>query len=363
MVPESFALRISYAGYFTKIDGLDRYIGGVTSSKWGLDPGKFGYFDLVDECEKLGYVSWDSLWFKNELTQEYKIVVDDNGVMDMLASGLTSGIIHVYIEGGKTIDDVVDESNAELDSGGNRVDDDGENQVDDNGKNQADDEYAYDNSEDSDYTIEEEESDVSLGDLNYISDDEYVQAKINLKEAKRSVFDLVDKSDGVADFDTSGPYISDYEDSDGDVQSSETDEEGDGIRYRKERIIYDPKCDHKSMEIVLGMHFQDGYECREALKAWAIEHCRFIHFRKVSKTRLTAKCTPPCPWKVYASEVKANGTFIIKTFQTHSSRGAVQFSGPQRTENASSSSHVQQSNIIQVCATQDSSNGQVNQSK
>lgn len=43
---------------------FEKYIGRETSDINGLDPDRFGYFDLVDELNKLGFDSWSKLSYK-----------------------------------------------------------------------------------------------------------------------------------------------------------------------------------------------------------------------------------------------------------------------------------------------------------
>lgn len=92
--------------------------------------------------------------------------------------------------------------------------------------------------------------------------------------------------------------ISDYASSDSDVQSFESDDNDDDIgrfKCRRKRVVYNPKCDHRTLNIRFGMQFQDVSECKEALTTCAIETGKFIHFKRVKKDRLEAKCNPPCP--------------------------------------------------------------------
>ncbi|XP_057803509.1 uncharacterized protein LOC131018820 [Salvia miltiorrhiza] len=129
-----------------------------------------------------------------------------------------------------------------------------------------------------------------------------------------NLFDFADTAEAIEDFDTGVEKVSEYEGSEDDVQSSETDEELEGERHRKKRVIYDPKCCHADLQIVLGMQFEDGIQCRSALTNVAIETGRFIHFRNVSKKCCLAKCTLPCPWRVLGSLQRKEGIFKIKQY-------------------------------------------------
>ncbi|KAG6385155.1 hypothetical protein SASPL_153983 [Salvia splendens] len=111
--------------------------------------------------------------------------------------------------------------------------------------------------------------------------------------------------------------ISDYASSGSDVHSFESDDNDDDIgrfKCRRRRIVYNPKCDHRSLNIRFGMQFQDVSECKEALTTCAIETGKFIHFNRVEKDHLEAKCNPPCPWRVYASVVRDKKIVEIKAY-------------------------------------------------
>ncbi|XP_057811903.1 uncharacterized protein LOC131026151 [Salvia miltiorrhiza] len=112
---------------------------------------------------------------------------------------------------------------------------------------------------------------------------------------------------------------SEYEVSDGDVHSDETDEDRDLGKSSISRVVYDPKCDHKELQIVIGMMFQDGWQRRSALTSYSIENGKFIQFRRVSKRQCEARCIPPCEWKVYASVVKEDQSFCIKRYRGYHS--------------------------------------------
>lgn len=67
-----------------------------------------------------------------------------------------------------------------------------------------------------------------------------------------------------------GPNIeSEYEYFYDDIYSFQTYEEADTARPRINKIVYDPKCNHKDKKIKTGQQFQDGFECKQALTNWA----------------------------------------------------------------------------------------------
>ncbi|XP_057771146.1 uncharacterized protein LOC130990942 [Salvia miltiorrhiza] len=126
-----------------------------------------------------------------------------------------------------------------------------------------------------------------------------------------SVFKLINEKDGF-EAEVEHTYHSDYENDEKEFASDETDSDFEhSLRVKK--VVYDPSYDHSKMQPVIGMYFQDGIQCRTALTTWAIENGRYVRFKAVSKKKLLAKCTPPCPWNLYASSLRANGTFMIKS--------------------------------------------------
>ncbi|KAL1548410.1 hypothetical protein AAHA92_16646 [Salvia divinorum] len=162
------------------------------------------------------------------------------------------------------------------------------------------------------YPSESEESDNELTDLELFDENDSL-----VKETIAVVDDDISKllDDYVSNDENKND--SDYASSDSDVHSFESDDNDDDIsrfKYRRKKIVYNPKCDNKILNIVIWMQFQDGFECKEALTTWAIETGRFIHFKRVEKDSLEAKCNLPCPWRVYASVVKAKKIFKIKTY-------------------------------------------------
>ncbi|XP_057770155.1 uncharacterized protein LOC130989987 [Salvia miltiorrhiza] len=183
--------------------------------------------------------------------------------------------------------------------------------------------------EDSDYILPEDgeqyEIDDSLGDNELGSDDEeYRDARLNLRLVEgvvqeREEGDLPDdvsmSEGGSADprgsnTEGDGGMLSDYIVSDGDVVSDSTDEE-EGPK-RLPRIMYDPRCNHKDLIVQIGLRFENGYQCKEALRSWAILKGYPIRFRRVSKKQLDTKCRPPCIWRCYGSDIKDQCTFAVK---------------------------------------------------
>ncbi|XP_057796034.1 uncharacterized protein LOC131012138 [Salvia miltiorrhiza] len=382
-----FGLHICHGGRFINKEVKQHYMGGEFLTKIGLDPDRFGYFDLVDYVKEIGYMSWENLYYRIPTTQRHIVIVDDSCVMNMLTAMGKNLIITVCVEGGVKATKVTDhkqqpkkmvtvkgndveatdcdvEGNlgdaegSESDCDGEPSDGDGEGSqtegygserqcgvegqsegLQDKGRNDIDEESNIprdvddwgpldnatfseiedvinmdcwgDSSEEEYQPSESDLSEVSLADLDYISDEENIELRKKLKKVD-SVFNLLNENDGF-EADVEHTYVSDYENETHEFVSEESDSDFEP-RLRKKRLVYDPKCDHNKLEIVIGMHFQDGFQCREALTTWAIENGRYIWFRAVSKKKLLAKCTPPCPWKVFASALHGNGNFFIKSY-------------------------------------------------
>ncbi|XP_057791287.1 uncharacterized protein LOC131008423 [Salvia miltiorrhiza] len=123
-------------------------------------------------------------------------------------------------------------------------------------------------------------------DWEYISDEENIENMRKLKTVD-NVFNLMNKNDGF-EADVEHTYASDYENENQEYVSGDSDSDFQS-KMRKRRVV-------------------------EALTTWAIENGRYIRFRAVSKKKILAKCTSPCPWKVWASIVPSNGTFMIKSY-------------------------------------------------
>lgn len=81
------------------------YCGGEIASRHGFDKDRFGFFDLKDEVEKLGYSSWTSLSYK--MDNVFKVFHNDKYVLDMLTSlSNSSTFVYVYVGNGKESGDV-----------------------------------------------------------------------------------------------------------------------------------------------------------------------------------------------------------------------------------------------------------------
>ncbi|KAH6798456.1 hypothetical protein C2S51_034940 [Perilla frutescens var. frutescens] len=276
------------------------------SSKHLLDVDRFGYLDLEDEVEKLGYDSWDGLWYKVPNTSNYKLINDDKEVMEMTSYVFKgSNSFHIFVENGMVRGD-----------------------KDENIQEKHNEIFSENSSEDDDYNpIGESETDDGLSDDELVSDDEeYLEARQNKKNSPlefldRRVAEIICLPSYVQGDEEIGGFQSDYEDSNDEVNSNSSGSElsldnTTGVRQKRRKVTYDPKCDYKSLKLVLGMRFLDSYQCKHAIQTISLVHGYPIHFTRSNKRQCEAKCIPECGWKCYRSVVKKDQSFIIKTLSS-----------------------------------------------
>lgn len=289
---------IHHGGKFIDVGGSRFYLGGVFVGKHGFDPDMFGYFDLKDEIEKLGYESWKCIAYKVPGTLLFINIRDDKDVMQMIKhlSENSRCFSAVYVDDGKK-------------KGGG----DAKGAVD-----CSESELPYeDEEEDRDRKNEETGNDSDSVDVELMSegdDEEYLEARENIRQEILVGADGVLDAEAILEDDSCSDEVScDYVLSDEIIADSSGEEgEGDSMRRKSHKIYYDPKCDHKEMKVVLGMRFEDGLQCRNALRTWAVVCGHPIHFRRVSKGQLEAKCELPCVWRCYGSMMKNENTFALK---------------------------------------------------
>ncbi|XP_057787606.1 uncharacterized protein LOC131004872 [Salvia miltiorrhiza] len=358
---DKFACYFHIKGRFEEVEVegcvIECYTGGLAFGRYDLDVDRFGYFDMVDLIDKLGMKDWERLRYLKPMSNSYNLITSDQEVMEML-SYLTDEIrvVHVFVEGGVKVrppgkcirvpldawrdDDYVPQTLAELHasravpsspSPNENVttdveaplpvdateafgdDDELDKMIDD--YEGSDGECNEESSEDSDYVQPEgDDSDCGLTDIDLASgDEEYVESKKKMK-GKDRVFNYIDDEEiTILGNEETSVNLSDYASSDGFVNSSESDEDGGEGTGKLKKIYYNPKCDHSKLKLKLGMRFQDGWECRQAITTWAIEHGRHVNFKRVSAKMCEAYCKPPCNWRVYGSVVSRDNQFYIKT--------------------------------------------------
>lgn len=322
---------IQHGGKFYLVDGSNHY---VMVPRFDFRTDKFSYQDIEDEVGKLGYVSWKSI-YKVPNSFDYKVIKNNGDTREMLSHiSDRCGVLHLFVDDGKLGEsDEVEELPTEVQCNWDEDELGGDNphvhievdNVSDGGQGRDDTarhtedkssrrETERDSKEaDNDYILEEiDEStdhytDDEMSDDGLCSDEEYIEARRVLRDrSERGLCDEVFNKIGHE----CGNF--DYEHSDGDVNSEETDEDGDKGRPRKRRVVYDPLADHRTLKLEMHMKFADRLEARDAIRRQAIEDDREIHFKRVSQTQTEARCKPPCKWGFYDSLVKANGSFEIK---------------------------------------------------
>ena len=78
-------------------------------------------------------------------------------------------------------------------------------------------------------------------------------------------------------------------------------------------IEYDPSCDHKQLEFVIGMKFTRPQQFREVVQMYAVENGRNIRWKRSYALKMEARCVAGCYWKVYASWLQERVSFVIKS--------------------------------------------------
>ncbi|GER51820.1 hypothetical protein STAS_29239 [Striga asiatica] len=135
------------------------YFGGNFKSVYGLDTDRFGYFDLVEEVEKLGVKGFDKIMYQDPEKLGYagmKEIVDDNGVMEMINTGhKLRSVMQIYVAASNKDDgdgvNVVHNASEGSNSANRLVEGDGDVNV---GDNATGDEHPY-----SDANIDDDDDD------------------------------------------------------------------------------------------------------------------------------------------------------------------------------------------------------------
>lgn len=314
-----FGIYINHGGFFHTLDGSTHYIGGTLVPRFDLDTDRYGYLDIEEEVQKLGYVSWKSISY---MVPHSNVYVELKNDQDFMIS-LRHKVYQIYVDAwelkgddeANLVDDVDDRAGLEDDGVSFEEDD----------RVRFEEEWAWDGNLEE--NVEEHEEDTSGEDTDYMhnyaedyTDDEMEDDELSsdeeYTEARKALRDKTDKGLCGEFFNRVGHECgySDYEDSDGDVYSSETDDDGETSRIRRRisRVVYDPNIDHKHLKLVIGMRFEDGLEARSTIKQNVIEDGRGIRFRRVTRTQMEAYCNHPCKWRVYGSLDKPTGQFLIK---------------------------------------------------
>ncbi|GER25652.1 replicase polyprotein 1a, partial [Striga asiatica] len=93
-------LFINHCGQLVKVGNDYEYYG---PSRYGFDKDRFGYFDLLEEVQKLGYTKGEKLYYRVYNSRKYVHMHNDEGVMEML-SRMEPGkhYVQVYVDSGST---------------------------------------------------------------------------------------------------------------------------------------------------------------------------------------------------------------------------------------------------------------------
>ncbi|GER43334.1 disease resistance protein [Striga asiatica] len=312
---EKFSLFFNYGGTFIKIEDSTEYYGGNFKSVYGLDTDRFGYFDLVEEVEKLGVKEFDKIMYQDPGKLGYagmKEIVDDSGVMEMINTGhKLRSVIQVYVaasnpnkedgDGVKVVHNASEGSN----SANRLADGDGDVNVGDNatGDEHLDSDANIDYDDDANdgdkavgggvlpdvamwsdedsanedyFPVGVSSSDDDLTDEEHASDDdEYLEVRQNLRKCKNKMVEEDGGanntfSDCLPQMNLDGCEVLQHalmsEESGSEM---EMNDEGNCIK-RKLRVIYDPRCDHNALQFELGMSFESIDQCKRAVRKVAI---------------------------------------------------------------------------------------------
>ncbi|GER33312.1 N2,N2-dimethylguanosine tRNA methyltransferase [Striga asiatica] len=162
-----------------------------------LDVDRFGYLDLEDEVQNLGYTSWGPFYYKVpgvEGPDSMRLVHNDDGVMEMIG----------YVQKGEKVIDVYVDNCLEEENEGDHNYSEIQTHEDEHivmipmGKDSTEGKGFSDSGEDEDYVpVDESSSDDGLSDHELASDDEErIVARRNFKEYKRAAPSEEDKPRG-----------------------------------------------------------------------------------------------------------------------------------------------------------------------
>ncbi|KAL6514260.1 hypothetical protein OROHE_019247 [Orobanche hederae] len=100
---DNFSIYFHHGGKMVEDSGKLVYCGCDMTPNHGLDIDRFGYFDLIEEVNLLGYTTWDGLFYKTAKEKtEIKQISDDVSAMDMIKhSNHGQYPVHVYVDNGK----------------------------------------------------------------------------------------------------------------------------------------------------------------------------------------------------------------------------------------------------------------------
>lgn len=246
-----FSIYIFHGGSYVKVGDKGVYNGGEISRFGNLDPDRFGYLDLVELVDKLGYVSWDSMYFMDKKTEEFKEIKDDKEVLEMISE--VNSYVNVYVDGAK--------DNVE----GKCID-----------------------SEQGTEGVETSETEGEVGTEAKEGDDRWEEV---IEQADDwSSDDDTEEMGKISDKGKGLEVPSQYLEGDEEVQSvsSASTSSDEATTKTEKKIKYDPTCDHAQLKFQLGMSFVDIKECKDAIRKYSLINgfpIKFIRSNKKQRKR------------------------------------------------------------------------------
>lgn len=306
----TFSIYVHHGGTLLNSGGTRVYLGNELAGRHGFEEDMFGYFDLKGELEDIGYESWKHIYYRDPSTEAFVEIIDDHSVLDMITHlSAKCKICQVYVDGGRKkgeVDVEGDEDTVGGDSTASNL----------KGKCVVEEVAIDDSSGKSDYSNDDEgggnEENQEVDDGEHLQDvlgseredEEYLEAIQNLRQEQQIGIDDIlsgkgkaaengenHGGDGTSGLDVariikddvgSDELVDDYVCED-EIMEDTSSDDGNSLIRKRHRVFYDPKCDHKQMKVVLGMRFEDGIQCRKALRTWAIVQGHPIHFSRCSK--------------------------------------------------------------------------------
>ncbi|XP_028070295.1 uncharacterized protein LOC114272787 [Camellia sinensis] len=102
-----------------------------------------------------------------------------------------------------------------------------------------------------------------------------------------------------------------------ELRSIDSSSDEGGTSHRRQYLVFNVDSDMHNPQFKLGMEFKSHDMFRDAVKEYAIKWRKHITFTKNDKQKVRAKCKVGCPWVCYASYVKHDGLYRIKTLDEH----------------------------------------------
>ncbi|CAH9146031.1 unnamed protein product [Cuscuta epithymum] len=377
---DSLTLRFWHGGSFRKINKKLVYLNGQSNS-FEIDPDELCWFWLEELAKKCGtYNVIDQIFYLipgMTLDKGLRKVYNDKEVLEMSAILVQSRSLDMYVLHGLDEPDMVEmlPSNAEYSqlnqtfATEEHIDEEAETLFDDGGEGGSttgapnatqggvndevdpvcdEDETQGETEVEEEAEVQEEAKEQDEGDLvdsededlsvndSEVSDDEYKIAKSRVKECKNKFLELAKQLQKEAvegklqgqkkppadmDCEKDG-FLSEYEDSDEDIDTPPVSEE--------ENLAESTKTKEKTSELVtsetdfakfkweLGQRFATRSDFKNAVAKYAILQGRNLSIAVSNKKRgqrLGVKCAEGCPFKLYCSWESRRATFVLKSLK------------------------------------------------